>query len=197
MNPRLAQKSIRSPVATALYRRTTMNSRTDSHTLIGDVGSGKKRRTWLFSNKDYSDFRLRFEFRMDPETESGIALRTIPVFNIQKDGRIAILLTNNPKEPIPNGTIVTWGGGVAHPQFTPKSAVALRANKAWNTAEIEFRGSHILAAINGQTIHDVQLDQPPGTDKPIAGFLQKSGRLALDCHTGRVEFRKIEIQESN
>ncbi len=161
--------------------------------LIGNNDTGKKKGFWLYTKKEYADFRLRFDFRMDPETDSGIALRTPAAFNV-KDGRITIILSNDPKEPVPTGTLVTVSGGNSHPQSSPKNAVELKPAKAWNSVEIELRGPQLHVSFNGQEIQDVRLDKLTG-GKSAPGLQAKTGRIGLECRNGRIEFRKVEMQE--
>ncbi len=166
-----------------------------NNVLIGSPADGKKQGHWLYSEKDFSDFRLRLEFRIEPNTDSGIALRTPPVFNV-KEGRMVIQLTSIEKDPNPTGTFVTLIGGASSPQSRPKVAAPRCVPlKEWNAVEIEFRGLHLSVTINGQTIQDLQVDKASGSGKPVAGLLQKTGRLGFECRTGHVEFRKIDIQE--
>jgi hypothetical protein len=164
-----------------------------SNAIVGNAPSGKKQGNWLYADKDFSAFQLRCEFRLEPGAESGIALRSPFVFNV-KEGRIVIHLTSVASDPIANGTLVTVSGGNAHPQSDPKAAVSLRPAKEWNTVEVEFRGPQLKATINGQQVQDVRVDQLAGTDK-AAGLRSKTGRIALECRSGHVEFRRIEIQE--
>ncbi|HWB14709.1 MAG TPA: DUF1080 domain-containing protein [Pirellulales bacterium] len=160
---------------------------------IVSVGA-KRQGNWLFSDKDFSDFRLRLEFRIEPQSDSGIALRTPPLSNV-KQGRMAIRLTSHSDDPIPTGTFVTWSGGAAHPQSTPQDRVSLRPANKWNAVEIEFRGSRLAVTINGQTIQDVNVDELARKSKAGGGLLEKTGRIGLECRSGHVEFRDIEIQE--
>ncbi len=132
--------------------------------LVGSAANGKKHGNWLFSDDDFSDFRLRLEFRLEPESESGIALRTPPVSNV-KDGRMAVRLTNKVNDPIPSGTFVTWSGGVAHPQSNPQAAASLRPATDWNTVEIDFRDHQLIVTINGQKLQDMRVDKLSGKAK--------------------------------
>lgn len=45
--------------------------------------------------------------KMEPNTESGVAFRTHPAFNV-KEGRITIQLGNNSKDSAATGTLGTW-----------------------------------------------------------------------------------------
>jgi hypothetical protein len=98
-------------------------------------------------------------------------------------------------DPIANGTLVTVSGGNARPQSNPKTPASLRPAKDWNLIEVGFQGAQLNVTINGQTVQDVRVDSLAGKDKNSSGLLQKFGRIALECRSGHVEFRKIEIQE--
>jgi hypothetical protein len=51
---------------------------------LSGTAAAKKQGNWLYSKKEFSDFRLRCEFRLGPDAESGIALRTPAVFNVKE-----------------------------------------------------------------------------------------------------------------
>jgi Domain of Unknown Function (DUF1080) len=70
----------------------------------------------------------------------------------------------------------------------------------WNTIEVECAGPRITVRLNGQTVLEADQSEladvkirpagvPAPKDKP------RSGYVALQSHSGRVEFRKAQIRE--
>lgn len=182
--------------ATVDSSRWSADSKNDA--LVGQDKSGDRKnlRSWLYTDQDFSDFRLRFEYRMEPKTDSGIALRTQPGSAKAKgeDDRIEIQLTSDLAESFPTGTILGLRVDAGHPHTKPKITPSQKPAGEWNLVEIEFRGPRLQVTINGQVIQDVQLPDQPG-GKSGKKVFSPSGRIALQSRMGRVEFRNIEIQE--
>jgi hypothetical protein len=70
----------------------------------------------------------------------------------------------------------------------------------WNTIEVECAGPRITVRLNGQTVLEADQSElaevktkpagvPGPKDKPRRGY------EALQSHSGRVEFRKVQIRE--
>jgi hypothetical protein len=166
-----------------------------SQSLVGHDLTGTKgnQHTWLYTDRDFSDFRLRLEFRALPGTDSGIALRTAPGASL--DERFEVQLLGDQDHVISTGTIIGLRKDKAHPNTKPTTPVVLRPQGNWNVVEIELRGPRLRLTINGQAEQDVRFDERPGPAKSGTRVMGDSGRIALQSRTGHVEFRKIEIQE--
>ena len=164
-----------------------------------------------YDRQQFSDFVLRVEYRFAPPQgrrhgNSGIGIRT-PVYDPRQSLRTrpsyaafeVQLLDDAGRKPSKGGT------GSLYRYVAPTTNPAKPA-PAWNEIEIECVGPRIRVRLNGEKILDVdqrtiesttaRLDgtrQPRGTpspkDKPLRGY------ISLQSHTGRVEFRKVQIRE--
>jgi hypothetical protein len=160
------------------------------HNLTGTKGN---QHSWIYTERSFSNFRLRFEYRALPQTDSGISLRASPGARI--DERVEIQLRGDHDGPISTGTIIGLRKDQGHPHTKPANPVTLRPPGAWNSVEIEFRGRRLSVAINGRAAQDLRFDERADSSMPGKKVAAESGRIALQSRLGHVEFRKIEIQE--
>src|SRR5262249_20813671 len=109
-------------------------------TLVGDdVGKDQKNLNWwIFSEQEFSNFILRFEFRMKPDSDAGIALRTHAISDGSENDRFEIQLVNDPSVGMATGTIFGLRVNAGHPNTRPKAEVEWRPSEEWNAAEFEF-----------------------------------------------------------
>jgi hypothetical protein len=162
-----------------------------AHSLVGHDLTGSKGYlvSWIYTEKQFSDFRLRFEYRAMPQSDSGLAVRTAQ--GTRLDERYEIQLLGDQEHVIPTGTIIALRSDRAHPNTKPHAPVALRPQSDWNVVEIEFRGSRLKVGINGKAVQDVRFDQHADAKK----IMGNTGRIAFQSRSGHVEFRRIELQE--
>jgi hypothetical protein len=165
--------------------------------LVGQDRSGSHREqlAWIYTQREFADFRLRFELRMEPKTDSGITVRTSPSSKVKS--RLSIQLSSFPDDSqmFPTGMIMGLRRDASHPHTMPKTRVSLRPPKDWNQVEIDCRGRRLQVTINGQVVQDVQLEGPHNVTDKDAKKYSAAGCIGLQSRSGRAEFRKIEIQE--
>ncbi len=162
-----------------------------AHSLVGHdlTASRGYLASWIYTEKQFSDFRLRFEYRAMPQSDSGLAVRTAE--GTRLDERYEIQLLGDQEHFIPTGTILALKSDRGHPNTKPQAPVALRGQMDWNVVEVEFRGPRLKVGINGKAVQDVRFDQHAEARK----IMGSTGRIALQSRAGHVEFRRIEIQE--
>ena len=114
----------------------------------------------LFTDKEYSNFVFRFEFRMEPRGDNGIAIRSaIEGDPAYKAMEIQILDNEHPfyadvKPAQHHGSI--YDVFPARTGFLKK--VGDVANNEWNEEEITANGRRISIRLNGTVILDADLD---------------------------------------
>jgi hypothetical protein len=163
--------------------------------LVGHANDGMKGdlHTWLYTERNFSDFRLRFEYRALPQSNSGITLRVSQGAKI--DERFEIQLLGDQDHVVTTGTIIGLRADNGHPNTRPATPVSLRNQGEWNVVEVDLRGQRLRLTINGHAVQDVRFDRqndPSSRGKRIMG---DSGRIGLQSRMGHVEFRRIEIEE--
>jgi serine/threonine protein kinase len=150
---------------------------------------------WLLTERNYTDFVLRLEFRTQAGAKSGIALRGAPglgVVGMNYPLKVQIVdPAHTQAASVPTGSM-SWADG-GNRYAIPDRKVDLKPG--WNQMEIEMRGQRVLIRVNGIVVSNLDLDQLAGQKGALAALKRPSGRIGLQKYTGVVAFRKIEIEE--
>jgi hypothetical protein len=149
----------------------------------------------LFTEKEYSNFILRFEFRMEPGGNNGVGIRAPLQGDAAYQGmEIQILDDQHPKY---KGWIKPEQHHGSIYDVIPARTGFLKPAGEWNEEEIMADGRHIRVTLNGVIILDVNLDivREPAVLKRHPGLLRTSGHIGFLGHGTRVEFRNIRIKE--
>jgi len=150
---------------------------------------------FLFSQKEYADFVLRLEYKLEPGGNNGVAIRT-PICRrpARKGMEIQILDDRAPQyqKLLPEqlcGSI--YGAVAARPGHT-------RPPGQWNALQITARGSRVRVKLNGAVVVDADTDtlgRKTIHGWEVAGLANRKGHLAFCGHHHRVEFRNIRIRQ--
>ena len=150
----------------------------------------------LYTEKEFEDFVLRFEFKLPPAANNGVGVRAPLEGDAAYQGmEVQILEDSSP---------VWWGlhAFQYHGSFygiIPARRGALRPPGEWNAEEIELRGRKVVVRVNGTTVVDGDLDEASaggtidGRDHP--GLARTKGHIGFLGHGSRVEFRRIRVKE--
>ncbi|HVP91564.1 MAG TPA: family 16 glycoside hydrolase, partial [Terriglobales bacterium] len=150
----------------------------------------------LYTEKEYTDFVLRFEVRLTPAANNGIGIRA-PL-----EGDAAYV--GMEIQVLEDGSPVYWDlqpyqyhGSVYG--VVPARRGVLRPIGEWNREEIVVRGQRVTVTVNGTRIVDADLDQAAagGTidhrDHP--GLARERGHIGFLGHGSIVEFRNVRVRE--
>jgi hypothetical protein len=162
--------------------------RIDGDAIVGTTAKDSPN-SFLCTEKEYSDFELRFEVQVDNELNSGVQIRSksLP----EKDnGRV-----HGPQveiEASPGEAGYVYGEGTKRGWISPTQPVhETIKNKTWNQYHIRAVGPRIQTWINGKLIEDI-------TDPHSypAGFigLQVHG-IGKQSGPYQAKWRKIEIRD--
>jgi hypothetical protein len=160
--------------------------------LLVCVGKGKG---WLGTDRDYADFVLRLEYRLQPGGNSGVYLRAPEKGHISRVGmEIQILDDDHPRYA--KLDFYQYTGALYH-VVAPKQRKGKPAGE-WNALEIRCVGRRLTVILNGAKIVEEDLDRLR-EDKEVArehtGLARTTGRIGLQDHSERVEFRNLRIKE--
>ena len=148
----------------------------------------------LFTEKEYADFTLRFEFKLTPGANNGIGIRAPLKGQVAYQG-IEIQVLDDSAEKYSKLRPTQYCGSV----YDVIPAVRGRLNPVgdWNAEEITARGDHIIVKLNGATIVDAHLDQvtDPAVLAKHPGLKRTAGHIGFLGHGSEVEFRNIRIKE--
>ncbi|HZN68980.1 MAG TPA: DUF1080 domain-containing protein [Tepidisphaeraceae bacterium] len=148
----------------------------------------------LFTEKEYADFVFRFEFKLEPNGNNGIGIRSPmkgdPAYVAME---IQVLDDYGPeyKEKL---RPAQYHGSIY--DVVPAKRGSLKPAGEWNSEEITARGRQITVKLNGETIVDANLDdiKDPNVLKKHPGLANKRGRIGLLGHGTRVEFRNLRVK---
>lgn len=149
---------------------------------------------WLGTDRDYADFVLRLEYRLGPAGNSGVYLRAPTEGWISRAGmEIQILDDNHPKYA--RLASYQYSGSLYH-VVAPTQRAGKPAGQ-WNALEIRAQGRQLVVVLNGKKVVDADLDRPR-RDAAVArehpGLARTTGRLGLQSHSSRVEFRNLRVK---
>ena len=150
----------------------------------------------LFTADDYGDFDLRFEFRLTPGANNGLAIRTPFGGHAAYDGMELQILDHN--SPRYTGWLKDYQHHGSIYGVVPAKTGFLKPVGDWNYEEVIARGKQITVKLNGHTIVDADIAKASenGTidHQKHPGLLRKSGRIGFAGHGDRVEFRNLRIK---
>ncbi len=151
----------------------------------------------LFTEKEYSDFILRFEFKLDDGSNNGIGIRAPLSGDAAYLGMEIQILEEGAAERGKWGKLrpAQYHGSVY--DVVPAKKGALNPPGQWNEEQITASGRRIIVILNGKTILDTDLNEitDPATLMKHPGLLRERGHIGFLGHNDYVEFRNIRIKE--
>ncbi len=150
----------------------------------------------LYTEKEYADFILRFEFKLTPGANNGIGIRA-PLNGDAAYAGMEIQVLDDPAEAYKDLQPYQYHGSIYG--VAPSRRGFLKPAGEWNAEEIIARGRRIMVILNGTVIIDADLDAASagGTidhrDHP--GLRNAAGHIGFLGHGSRVEFRNLRIKE--
>lgn len=160
------------------------------------VRPGKDSGGNLYTEKEYSDFVLRFEFQLTPAANNGLGIRAPLEGDAAYTGmELQILDDSDPVyadlEPY------QYHGSVYG--VIPAKRGYLKPVGEWNSQEVVVDGTRIRVVLNGNVIVDGDISGPRdnGTmdhrDHP--GLKNEKGHIGFLGHGSELRFRNIRIRE--
>lgn len=149
----------------------------------------------LLTEKEYSDFVLRFEFKMEPGGNNGLGIRAPLAGDIAYSG-IELQILDHDHEKYKGWLKPNQRHGAVY-DVIPPIADALKPAGQWNQEEVTVQGRKIVVVLNGKKIVDADLStvKDPEVLKKHPGLQRTSGRIGFLGHKSLVEFRNIRIKE--
>jgi hypothetical protein len=150
----------------------------------------------LFTAADYGDFIFRFEFRLTPGANNGLAIRTPFGGHAAYDGMELQIIDNNSERY--KGWLKDYQHHGSIYGVVPAKTGFLKPAGQWNYQEVIAKGKQITVKLNGTTIVDADIEKA-STPKTIdgrehPGLLRAKGRIGFAGHGDKVEFRNIRIK---
>ncbi len=150
----------------------------------------------LYTDKDYSDFVFRFEFRLTPGANNGIGIRTPATGDSAYQGmEIQVLDEDSPRY---RGWLADYQHHGSIYGIVAAKPGHLKPVGEWNSEEITAKGRQITVKLNGVTIVDADIDKASASGtidhKQHPGLKNTTGRIGFLGHGDQVEFRNLRVK---
>jgi hypothetical protein len=149
----------------------------------------------IIYEKEFGDFILSCDVKMDSKCNSGVFVRVGDPKNPVQTGLEVQVETSLGTGKHDFGAIYDLVGPKKVPHLSPE----------WNTITVTCKGPHISAAVNGETISEINCEDyptprrsPDGTKnkfKMAVKDFPRKGYIGLQDHDHKVWFKNIKIRE--
>ena len=150
----------------------------------------------LYTEKEFSDFIFRFEFKLTPGANNGLGIRAPGTGDAAYAG-MELQIIDNTADMYKNLRPYQYHGSVYG--IVPAKREYLKPVGEWNAEEVRASGRRITVILNGEIIVDADLDDAlahgamDGHEHP--GAKRDRGHIGFLGHGSRVEFRDMRIKE--
>src|SRR5437660_9017260 len=151
----------------------------------------------LFTGKEYSDFVLRLEFKLEDGSNNGVGIRAPLELQTAYAGMEIQILEDGAADRGKWGKLrpAQYHGSIY--DVVPAKRGALKPPGQWNEEEITARDRTIKVVVNGKTVVNTNLNHV--SDAAILlkhpGLLRDRGHIGFLGHNDYLEFRNIRIKE--
>lgn len=149
----------------------------------------------LYSEEEFDNFILRFEFQLTPGANNGLGLRHVIMPKNKGYLGMELQILDNEDSQYKDLQPYQYHGGLYN--YAPAKRGYLKPVGEWNVQEVIADGAHIKIILNGTVILDTNLKkvtQNIPVEKIQPGLLRPKGHIAFLGHDSVVRFRSIRIK---
>jgi len=148
----------------------------------------------LYTEKEYSDFIFRFEFKLTPGANNGLGIRA-PLQGDAAYVGMELQILDDSSPIYKNLKPYQYHGSIYGVVASKRGH--LKPVGEWNVQEVIAKGRQITVKLNGVTIVDADIDRA-STPKTVdganhPGLKRTKGHLGFLGHGARIEFRNLRI----
>jgi hypothetical protein len=149
----------------------------------------------LFTEAEYANFVLRFDFKLPERANNGVGIRAPYEGDAAYQGMEIQILDHDAEVYAGKLRAAQYYGSIY--DVFPAKAGFLKPVGEWNQEEISADGSRIVVKLNGRVIIDADLETVTDSEvlKKHPGLKRASGHIGLLAHDSRVEFRNLRIRK--
>jgi hypothetical protein len=152
----------------------------------------------LYTADEYSDFIMRFEFKLTPGANNGLGIRTPRGVNAAYNG-MELQILDNTADKYKNLKDYQFHGSIYG--VVPAKRGYLKPVGDWNYQEVIAKGKQITVKLNGTIIVDADIEKA-STPKPMdgndhPGLKRDKGYIAFCGHGDKLAFRSLRIKPLN
>ncbi len=150
----------------------------------------------LYTEREYADFVLRFEFKLTPGANNGLGIRT-PLGGNAYSGMELQILDNTAAK---YNALQPWQYHGSIYGLVAAKRGHLKPVGEWNMQEVTADGSKVKVVLNGRTIVDADLATLEESDdihafKKHPGMHNAQGHIGFLGHGSVVELRNVRVRE--
>lgn len=149
----------------------------------------------VYTEKEYGNFILRFDFKLSPGANNGLGIRA-PLTGDAAYVGMELQILDDTAEKYKG--IQPWQRHGSIYGIAAAKTGHLKPVGEWNSQEVIADGRHITVKLNGTTIVDVEnLDtvETPHPREQHPGLKNEKGHIGFLGHGDPLEFRNIRIKE--
>ncbi|SDD35321.1 DUF1080 domain-containing protein [Niabella drilacis] len=152
----------------------------------------------VYTEKEYGDFVMRFEFQLTPGANNGLGIRAPLTGDAAYEGMELQILDN--EAPIYKDLQPYQYHGSVY-GIIPALRGYLKPVGEWNYEEVRAVGNRITVILNGKTIVDGDIAKASKNNtetpdhKKHPGLLNKTGHIGFLGHGSFVKFRNLRIKD--
>ena len=149
----------------------------------------------LLTEKEYSDFILRLEYKLTPGANNGVAIRApLSAGSLAYTG-MEIQMLDDDASQYARLEPAQYNGSIY--KVVAARRGALKPTGEWNEEEIVAQGRRLKITLNGKIVVDADLNgvTDPEILKMHPGILRERGHVGFLGHNDYVELRNIRIKE--
>ncbi|MDG2385254.1 MAG: DUF1080 domain-containing protein [Pirellulaceae bacterium] len=169
---------------------------TDGYEIVdGALGCKSGSGGTIFTDKVYGDFVVRFEFKLPPGGNNGLAIRYPGAGDTAYAGMCELQVLDSEHPKYANLDERQYHGSAYGMAAATRGY--LRPSGEWNFQEVTVEGSRIKVELNGYIILDTDLSQITEymANSPHPGKDRKEGHFGFAGHGDSVQFRNISIKQ--
>jgi hypothetical protein len=152
----------------------------------------------LYTDKEYSDFIMRFEFKLTPAANNGLGIRT-PLEGDAAYVGMELQILDNEADVYKDLAVYQYHGSVYG--VIPAKRGYQKPAGEWNVQEVIANGNKIKVTLNGTVILEGDISEASknftatADKKNHPGLSNKSGYIGFLGHGAELEFRNLRIKE--
>lgn len=171
---------------------------TDGYTVEdGAIVCIKEKGGNLFTENDYANFVLRFDFKLEPGANNGLGIRAPTDQGDVAYSGMELQILDDGHEQYKDIRPYQAHGSVYG--IVPAKRGHLKPTGEWNEQEVICDGRQIKVTLNGHVIVDANLDEATkdGTmdGQKHPGVERETGHIGFLGHGARVEFKNLRVKE--
>lgn len=153
----------------------------------------------IFTEKEYANFILRLQIKLDPGGNNGVGIRTQVNPEPHLFGMETQVLDDDYYKDGAPLTLLDYQHHGSIYGVVPAKTGHLKPAGQWNDEEIICNGTHVTVRLNGAVIVDADLDKVQPLDhKAHPGLQYKQGHISLHAHGNygaEVFFRNLRVKK--